>query len=91
MELKDRQSTYLGRVKLRDTNTGVETTYDVTLADGANGEEGTPINKQTLQQFKEDVIAETIAFCKGEKGEKGDKGDNGDGNYIIRAVVVEAL
>lgn len=55
MELKDRVATHPGRVVLRNVATGVETTYDIIVADGAT-EQGTPINSQTLLAFKEEIL-----------------------------------
>lgn len=55
MELKDRKANHNGRVILKDVQTGVEKTYDIILADEAT-EQGTPLNKQTLDALKEDII-----------------------------------
>lgn len=60
MEFKDRQASYPGRVTLRNVSTGATATYDVTMADGA-GEQGTPLNKQTFDSFKEDVLNQVQA------------------------------
>lgn len=57
MELKDRKATYPGRVTLKNVSTGATTTYDIVMADGAT-EQGTPINKQTLDALKADVLNE---------------------------------
>ncbi len=67
MEFKDRKVTNPGRIALKkvstDATTGLEI-YDVTLADGAT-EQGTPINKQTMDSFKEDVLNEVQAKFDG--------------------------
>ena len=55
MELKDRITTYPGRVVLKEVGSGVEKTYDVVLADGAT-QQGTPINAKTLNDLKEEII-----------------------------------
>lgn len=67
MEFKDRQSTNPGRIALKkvstDASTGQEI-YDMEFADGAT-EQGTPLNKQTLDAFKEDVLNEVQAKFEG--------------------------
>ncbi len=60
MEFKDRKATNPGRVTLRNVSTGATTTYDIIMADGAT-EQGTPINKQTLDALKEDILNEVQA------------------------------
>ncbi len=57
MEFKDRKATNPGRVTQRNVSTGATTTYDVIMADGAT-EQGTPINKQTMDALKEDILNE---------------------------------
>lgn len=60
MEFKDRKATNPGRVILEDVQTKSRATYDITFADNPT-EQGTPINKQTLDTFKEDVLNEVQA------------------------------
>lgn len=60
MEFKDRQATNPGRVTLKNVSNGTMATYDITMADGAT-EQGTPLNKQTLDTLKEDVLNEVQA------------------------------
>lgn len=58
MEFKDRVAKYPGRIALKKVSTNATTgqeIYDVALADEAT-EQGTPLNKQTLDAFKEDII-----------------------------------
>jgi len=55
MEFQDRQATNPGRVILKNVSTGVQTTYDVTFADGVTVG-GTPLNKQTFDTLKEDIL-----------------------------------
>lgn len=58
MEFKDRVARYPGRIALKKVSTNVATgqeIYDVTLADVAT-EPGTPINKQTMDAFRKDII-----------------------------------
>lgn len=64
MEFKDRKANNPGRVTLKNVSTGATTTYDVVMADGAT-EQGTPINKQTMDGFKEDVLNEVQAKFEG--------------------------
>lgn len=64
MEFKDRKAANPGRVTLKNVSNGTTATYDVTMADGAT-EQGTPLNKQTLDTFKEDVLNEVQAKFDG--------------------------
>lgn len=67
MEFKDRTATNPGRIALKKVFTNPTTgqeIFDVTLADGAT-EQGTPINKQTLDALKEDVLNELQAKLDG--------------------------
>ncbi len=67
MEFKNRQATNPGRIALKKVSTNEVTgqeIYDVEFADGAT-EPGTPINKQTLDSFKEDVLDEVQAKLEG--------------------------
>ena len=57
MEFKNRQATNPGRVTLKNVSTGATTTYDLTMADGAT-EQGTPLNKATMDTLKEDIFNE---------------------------------
>lgn len=60
MEFKDRKATNPGRVILEDVQTKSRTTYDITFADNPT-EQGTPLNKQTMDALKEDVLNEVQA------------------------------
>lgn len=53
MEFKDRKAINPGRIALKKvtTNSSGQDIYDLQFADGAT-EQGTPINKQTLDAFK---------------------------------------
>lgn len=64
MEFKDRKSTNPGRIILENVQNKARNTYDIIFADGAT-EQGTPINKQTLDAFKEDVLNEVQAKLNG--------------------------
>lgn len=64
MEFKDRKATNPGRVILEDVQTKVRTTYDIILADNPT-EQGTPLNKQTMDALKEDVLNEVQAKFDG--------------------------
>lgn len=67
MEFKDRKATNPGRIVLKKVSTDATTgdeTYDVVMADGAT-EQGTPLNKQTMDNFKEDVLNEVQAKLDG--------------------------
>lgn len=59
MEFKDRKATNPGRIALKKvtTNGSGQDIYDLQFADGAS-EQGTPINKQTLDAFKVEVLDE---------------------------------
>ena len=59
MEFKDRKATNPGRIELKKvtTNSSGQDIYDLQFADGAT-EQGTPINKQTLDAFKVEVLDE---------------------------------
>ncbi len=58
MELKNRVANHPGRIVLQDIQTGERKTYDVILADEAT-EQGTPINKETLETLKEEILDQT--------------------------------
>ena len=64
MEFKNRQATNPGRVTLKNVSTGATTTYDLTMADGAT-EQGTPLNKATMDALKEDILNEVQAKLDG--------------------------
>ncbi len=64
MEFKDRKATNPGRVILKDVQTNAQTTYDIILADNPT-EQGTPLNKQTMDTFKADVLNEVQAKFDG--------------------------
>ena len=58
MEFKDRSPQYPGRVRLTPVS-GQNNVYDMTLEDGAGTTTypaGTPLNKQTFDQFREDLL-----------------------------------
>ncbi len=56
MELKNRVSRFPGRVKITKSDGTVEF-CTITMADEAT-EVGTPLNKETLEGFKEDILEE---------------------------------
>lgn len=64
MEFKNRQATNPGRVTLKNVSTGATTTYDLAMADGAT-EQGTPLNKATMDALKEDILNEVQAKLDG--------------------------
>ena len=64
MEFKDRKANNPGRVILEDVQTKARTTYDIILADNPT-DQGTPLNKQTMDSFKEDVLNEVQAKFDG--------------------------
>lgn len=64
MEFKNRQATNPGRVTLKNVSTGATTTYDLTMADGAT-EQGTPLNKATMDTLKEDILNEVQSKADG--------------------------
>lgn len=66
MEFKDRKATNPGRIVLKKvtTNSNGQDIYDLQFADGAT-EQGTPINKQTLDALKEAVLDEMQAKFDG--------------------------
>lgn len=64
MEFKNRQATNPGRVTLKNVSTGATTTYDLAMADGAT-EQGTPLNKVTMDALKEDILNEVQAKLDG--------------------------
>lgn len=64
MEFKNRQATNPGRVTLKNVSTGATTTYDLTMADGAT-EQGTPLNKATMDALKEDILNEVQSKLDG--------------------------
>ena len=81
MEFKDRKPQYPGRVKLKNVSTGVETIYDMTYAEGsvsesAGYETGTPLNKATFEQLKQEIL-QAAMHAQAIPGPKGDKGDAG--------------
>lgn len=55
MELKDRKSKYPGRVKIKNLSNSVESICELTLLDEPI-ENGTPLNKATLEALKEDIL-----------------------------------
>ncbi len=57
MEFRNRQTTTPGRVKLKNVSTNAETIYDISMADNPT-EAGTPLNKQTFDTFREDLLDE---------------------------------
>lgn len=63
MILKNRTAAHPGRVTLKDVDTGAEKTYDITMADGAT-EQGTPLNAEMLNEFKEDVLNNVMLKTK---------------------------
>lgn len=86
MEFKDRKAPHNGRVRVFDEKGVEKGTYFVDLFDGADvGEQGTPLNKQTFDDLKEELLEKMLDYNKivgpvgpkGEKGEKGDKGSDG--------------
>lgn len=89
MEFKNRQSTNPGRVTLQNVSNPQDTkTYDIIMADGPSVE-GTPLNANTFEQLKEDIIdAISPLSVKGDKGDKGDKGEGATmGTYITGITV----
>jgi len=80
MEFIDRKPEHPGRVTLKNVQTGVETVYDVILSEGstdpaAGYAEGTKLNSQTFQQFKEAIFDEASAY--GIQGPQGPRGYTG--------------
>ncbi len=71
-EFKNRKTNTPARIKLRNVVTNAEETYDVILDENVV-EEGTPLNAQTFNAFKEDILQSVarLDITEEMKGEKG--------------------
>ncbi len=60
MEFKDRKSKYPGRVKIKNLSNNIESICELTLLDEPI-ENGTPLNKATIEALKEDILDSCVA------------------------------
>ena len=85
MILKDRTTPIRVKLKNIDVAGDTGTIYEVKLSDIVDDEDGTLINKQTIEEFKSSVITIGKDLFKGEQGEKEYLGDGGE---IVSATIV---